>query len=68
MNDSRPPCYDLTKYFSKINLPLEPQTAMVSGLLLECNSRRQAFPAWSLITDNSLNITAYNKHYIYFIK
>ena len=42
--------------------PFEPQTAIVRGLLDLCSSRRQAFPAWSRITDSSLRITACNKH------
>ena len=45
--------------------PFEPQTAIVKGLLDLCSSRRQAFPAWSRITDSSLRITACNKHTIH---
>jgi len=45
--------------------PFEPQTAIVRGLLDLCSSRRQAFPAWSRITDSSLRITACNKHTIH---
>ena len=43
--------------------PFEPQTAIVRGLLDLCSSRRQAFPAWSRITESSLRITACNKQY-----
>jgi hypothetical protein len=42
-------------------VPLEPQMAMFKGLLLLCNSLRQAFPAWSLITDSSFKIMAYKR-------
>lgn len=42
--------------------PFEPQTAIVRGLLDLWSSRKQAFPAWSRITDSSLRITACNKH------
>ena len=45
--------------------PFEPQTAIVKGLLDLCSSRRQAFPAWSRITESSLRITACNKHTIH---
>ena len=45
--------------------PFEPQTAIVRGLLDLCSSRRQAFPAWSRITESSLRITACNKHTIH---
>lgn len=40
-------------------LPLEPQRAMISGLLLLSSSLRQALPARSLMTDNSLKMRAY---------
>ena len=39
--------------------PLEPQTAMVRGLLDLCSSLRQALPAWSRMTDSSFRITAW---------
>lgn len=42
-----------------ISIPLEPQIAMFKGLLLLSSSLKQAFPVWSLITDNSFRIIAY---------
>ena len=46
------------KTIININLPFEPQTAIVSGLLDLCSSRRQALPAWSRMTDSSFRIIA----------
>lgn len=40
------------------SLPLEPQRAMISGLLLLSSSLRQALPARSLMTDSSLKMRA----------
>lgn len=39
-------------------LPLEPQRAMIRGLLLLSSSLRQALPARSLMTDSSLKMRA----------
>lgn len=51
-------------YFFKLLVPLDPQMAMFRGLLLLCNSLRQALPAWSRITESSRRIMAYNKQHM----
>lgn len=42
-----------------VSLPLDPQRAIIRGLLLLSNSLRQALPARSLMTDSSFKMRAF---------
>ena len=48
----------VTKQGDSIDTPLDPQVAIISGLLVGGNFCLQDFPVASLICDNSFSITA----------